>query len=178
MMQEDDYTAIVIRPAVVVDAPRVARVQIEAWQHAFAHILSPTYLQGLVIAPRAERWREHFLHSVEGIYVAEGGCEVIGFVNCGPSRDEDGADAGEIYQLYVHPTRWRSGAGRQLLNRAEEDLRGRGFPRATLWTLEDNARGRAFYTHHGYAEDGARQPLTIGEQQVWEVRYARQLTAG
>jgi RimJ/RimL family protein N-acetyltransferase len=43
----------------------------------------------------------------------------------------------------------------------------------TLWVLERNARGRAFYERLGFAPDGARQDLPdLGRA---EIRLARKL---
>jgi hypothetical protein len=54
-------------------------------------------------------------------------------------------------------------------------LRGEGFTRATLWTLEGNALGRAFYDRSGWALDGAQQDEQVGPDVLSEVRYAREL---
>ena len=54
-----------------------------------------------------------------------------------------------------HPFGVDTGAGSALLN-ACGDV-------ALLWVLEGNVRGRAFYERRGFAPDGARKVLDMGE---------------
>jgi GNAT superfamily N-acetyltransferase len=79
--------------------------------------------------------------------------------------------AAEVYALYVLPEAWRGGVGRSLLTTAVEYLRTRGAALLTLWVLEDNGPGRAFYEVMGWEPDGARQPLEMAGFSVTEVRY-------
>ena len=93
-----------IRPGTPADAEGVARVHIETWQAAYAHVLPREQLQATV--ERAEWHRTH------PPIVAEVDGEIVGFVSVGASRDED-AD-GELYAIYVHPDHWGTGAGHEL----------------------------------------------------------------
>ena len=45
---------------------------------------------------------------------------VVGFASTGPSRDQLGI--GELYAIYVEPDAWSTGAGRELIVRAEAEL--------------------------------------------------------
>jgi GNAT superfamily N-acetyltransferase len=49
--------------------------------------------------------------------------------------------------------------GAVLLGSALDALRADGWPAVTLWMLEGNARGRAFYERFGFAADGATHDL-------------------
>ena len=77
-----------------------------------------------------------------------GDAGVIGFASVGPSRDEH--EVGELYAIYVDPDAWSTGAGRALIERAEERLRD-DYPEATLWVLEDNPRGLLMVQDEGVA---------------------------
>ena len=81
---------------------------------------------------------------------------MLGFASLGPSRDEHGV--GELYAIYVDPDEWSRGAGRALIERAEERL-AEEYAEATLWVLEDNPRARRFYEAAGWQPDGARQSV-------------------
>jgi GNAT superfamily N-acetyltransferase len=59
-------------------------------------------------------------------------------------------------QLLVHPSRWRQGIARRLLELAEDEMRARGYGRARLWT-PDGAPAEQFYLAHGWRRDGRRE---------------------
>ena len=95
-----------------------------------------------------------------------------GFVSVGPSRDVEGA--GEVYAIYVEPSAWSTGAGRALLERAEQQLGG-AYDEATLWVLEDNPRARRFYELAGWETDGERKAEERWGVRAPEVRYRKRL---
>jgi GNAT superfamily N-acetyltransferase len=87
--------------------------------------------------------------------MAEDDGEVVGFTNCGSSRDPDvGPEVGEIRTLFVLPSHWRAGVGRILIAAALDELRGRGFTEATVWSFADNERANRFYERHGFSVVG------------------------
>jgi ribosomal protein S18 acetylase RimI-like enzyme len=162
-----------VRDATKADAEAIARVQERAWQVAYAHVFPVDELaQGGFIQPK--RWRDRLGHAPHGwstfVAVAEEG--VVGFVSVGPSRDEQGL--GELYAIYVEPGAWSTGAGRALIERAEEQLRAE-YTVATLWVLEDNPRARHFYEHAGWSPDGARKAEERWGVRAPEVRYRKEL---
>ncbi len=156
-----------IRRGAAADAEGVARVQVETWQAAYAHVLPQEQLQALSITGRAEQWRDH------PPIVAEVDGEVVGFVSVGPSRDDD-AD-GELYAIYVHPDHWSTGAGRALMEAGEGELRRLGHRNVVLWVLDDNPRARRFYERAEWATDGAERGIEIFGNEVPEVRYRKRL---
>jgi GNAT superfamily N-acetyltransferase len=116
------------------------------------------------------------------------GTEIVGYASYGPERDVDGtpslcpADAGspdvciaELYALYVAPAWWSTGTGRALMKRVLSEVRGEGYPRMTLWVLEENARARRFYERSGFRVAGEKHVL-YGLGGVIEVRYDRELS--
>jgi GNAT superfamily N-acetyltransferase len=157
----------VIRPGTAADAEGVARVQVETWRAAYAHVLPREQLQALSVERRAEHWRDY------PPIVADVDDEVVGFVSVGASRDDD-AD-GELYAIYVHPDHWSTGAGRALIEAGEAELRRLGHRDVVLWVLEDNPRARPFYERAGWATDGAKRAIEIFGNEVPEVRYRKRL---
>ena len=61
---------------------------------------------------------------------------------------------GELDTIAVAASAWRRGVGRRLMNSALDDLRGRGYGQAILWTIADYERGRTFYEATGWRSFG------------------------
>jgi RimJ/RimL family protein N-acetyltransferase len=171
-------TTFSLRRATGADATAVAAMHIHAWQVAYRGIVPDAHLDGLDVATRAARY--DFDGAAPGApetWIAVDGDVVVGFVTVAPTRDEDLPGFGEVRAVYVDPDRWRSGAGSALLEQAELLLADAGFNEAHLWVLEDNARARRFYERAGWALDGARKVVEIGDRPLAEVRYRKALAA-
>jgi GNAT superfamily N-acetyltransferase len=157
-----------IRPGTPEDADGAARVHVETWQAAYAHALPADQLAALSVDQRAPGWRRW-----PPSFVAEEAGVIVGFIDVGASRDED-ADA-ELFSLYVHPDRWGTGVGRQLIEAGEERLRELGHTTAILWVLDDNPRARRFYELAGWAADGTEREIELFGFHLPEVRYGKRL---
>jgi GNAT superfamily N-acetyltransferase len=152
-----------IRPAEPNDADGVAQVHVSAWKVAYRNLLPDEFLGRL----RPDEWaaRYHFGEAGKpATIVAIERDEIAGFSTLGPSRDADDPEAGEIYALYVDPTRWGLGVGRLLLAASREQLAGRGHSEALLWVLVGNEQAQRFYTADGWILDGGQR-----EENVWGV---------
>jgi GNAT superfamily N-acetyltransferase len=156
-----------IRPGTPDDADAVARVQVETWQTAYAHTLPHEQLMALSVEERADMHRRH------PPIVAEVDGEIVGFVSVGRTFDEQGD--GELYAIYVHPSRWGTGVGRELLATGEDRLRELGHRDAHLWVLNDNPRARRFYEAAGWSTDGAERRIEAFGFVLDEVRYTKSL---
>ena len=158
-----------IREAEARDVEPIASIHVRSWQDAYRGQLTDDYLDGLTVEERIPQTRS----MIEGsppefrVWVAEDGDGVVGFAVTGPSQDAD-ADpkTGELYAIYLEPSRVGTGTGRSLFEHAVADLRERGFGVATLWVLESNERARRFYDAAGWATDG----LTTSERVDCEMR--------
>jgi GNAT superfamily N-acetyltransferase len=167
------YPATVeIRVATAADAHAIETIRIRGWRRAYRHVFPPDDLDAVPVD--AARWRARLETPPPGwtTFVAETDLGVVGFASVGPSRDEVGI--GELYAIYVDPDAWSTGAGRALIERAEEQLRA-GYDSASLWVLEDNPRARTFYERAGWAADGDwKAEVRFGVRAV-EVRYRKTL---
>jgi GNAT superfamily N-acetyltransferase len=161
-----------VRLATGDDALAVETIRVRGWRTAYRHVLPAAELDAMPVAP--ERWRPRLATPPRGwtTFVAEEGGEVVGFASVGPSRDEAGL--GELYAIYVDPARWSTGAGRALLERAEEQLCSE-YDTATLWVLEDNPRARRFYETAGWVPDGGRKAEERWGVRAPELRYRKEL---
>jgi GNAT superfamily N-acetyltransferase len=112
--------------------------------------------------------------------MGESAGDAVGFVNFGPSRDEDAGpgQVGEVMALYVQPTAWGTGAGGRLLREALKRLRVPGYREATLWVLEGNHRAIDFYERFGFARDGALKSREMYDVPVTVARLRRGLAEG
>jgi ribosomal protein S18 acetylase RimI-like enzyme len=173
-------TDIRIHRATEADAEAIGRVHVRAWQAAYRGILPDAYLDALDVRQRAGFWRREVTTLPEDRrpWVAAGAQGIVGFVVAGPARDEDlEAGTAEVYAIYVDPDCWSTGVGRTLMEHQLAFLRRRGHPEAVLWVLADNLRAIGFYERGRWARDGESRTLTIGGQEVVEVRYRIHLMA-
>ena len=167
--------AVLIEPATLADARRVAAVHVQAWQAAYVGIVPDEYLASLSVDKRETMWREAIDKQLPELLLARVDGDVAGWVAFDASRDKDAAPgSGEIWALYVDPAHWAAGIGRALLQRARERLNERGFGRTSLWVLAANAPAIRFYEAAGFSLDvGSAQVFELGGCQVQELRYAQ-----
>ncbi|HZQ16466.1 MAG TPA: GNAT family N-acetyltransferase [Gaiellaceae bacterium] len=163
-----------VRLATDVDAEAIETIRVRGWQAAYRHVYPVEDLDALEVD--AGRWHARLAAPPEGwtTVVAVDGRRVLGFATVGPSRDED--DLGELYAIYVDPGEWSTGAGRALLQRAEELLAAE-YEEATLWVLDENPRARRFYEAFGWTADGGRKAVERLGVRAPEVRYRKMLSS-
>jgi GNAT superfamily N-acetyltransferase len=171
---------MIIRPALVLDAPAMASVHVDSWRAAYLGLVPAVVLNGLSVATRTASWTRTLADgeargSRAWVAVLDG--RIVGFVSAGPTRDADDhrGQVGEIYAIYLAPTAWGRGLGGELLRVAEDDLSERGYRTATIWVLAGNTRARRFYAQCGYDADGGAQNETVGPAVLPSVRYRRSL---
>ena len=160
-----------VRRANSTDVDAIAKVHVGTWRTAYKEILSADFLSNLSI-DRSRATLERFLldQKTHALYVAEDGSKhIVGFVSCGPNRDNDPTYAGEVYAMYVLQEMQRQGIGRQLIRSAVTDLRSRGFNSMIVWVLADNP-SRQFYKKLG-GEQVQKRKITLGGSQFEEYGY-------
>jgi len=168
-----------VRVATVADADAVAAVHVRSWQSAYRGLLPDAYLSALSVEQRSEVWTR-ILEVTDlprtGAFVLQEGLEVFGFVHVAPTRDDDlPASAAEVTAIYITPSAWGLGGGRQLMDTAEASLKEAGFATAALWVLEANLAARRFYARQGWRPDGARKVEDRGDLVLPEIRYSTTL---
>jgi GNAT superfamily N-acetyltransferase len=165
---------VTVRLARADDADEIGRIQVETWRAAYTGLMPDEAIASFDVASRQRLWREWFSEpwprSV--VFVAERDGEAVGFAHTGPCREEE--RVGELYAIYVLPASWGSGAGRALIEQAEESMRSSGFPAALLWVLEGNERAIRFYELAGWEQDGRKVDEFQGAT-VTELGYRKAL---
>jgi GNAT superfamily N-acetyltransferase len=165
-----------VRRAVLDDAPQIARVHVQTWRAAYAHVFPADYLAALSVDEREQQWRQTLSAGMYDVFVAELDGRIKGFASAGATEDEDEhVPPGELYAIYVDAAAWGLGVGRALLARAEEALLQAGFDEAALWVLEDNPRARRLYEVAGWTADGAAKPFPHGGVDAVAIRYRKDL---
>ncbi|MFF3856322.1 GNAT family N-acetyltransferase [Micromonospora sp. NPDC002575] len=104
--------------------------------------------------------------------VAERDGRLVGFSYVGPDDAGDPA-TGLLNAIHLEPGERGRGTGRALMDDALATMRDRGWTRAALWVLADNAPARRFYERSGWQATGEHREEQIGRVGVPQLRYAR-----
>ena len=167
--------SVTVRAATIEDARAIAVVHVEGWRASYRTILTREFLDGLSVEKRQALWTESLSEpptpTSRVIVAAEDDGAIAGFAAVGTSRDEDTKHLGELMALYVLPSHWDRGVGRDVHDAALAVLAVAGFAGAIVWVLADNARGRAFYDRRGWKADGSRKQAPVGGANYTELRY-------
>jgi ribosomal protein S18 acetylase RimI-like enzyme len=164
---------MVVRKAVVTDAPGIARVHVVAWQVAYRDVVAAEHLANLDVDRCAAAWTRELGNPEWPAYVLDDEGVVRGLCSTGACTDSDldGDVVAEIPALYLDPKIWGQGLGRRLCEAAIGDLRQRGFTEVVAWVLDGNERAAGFYRALGFAADGIakRHPRIGGELQRYRM---------
>lgn len=93
--------------------------------------------------------------------------EVIGTASISEGED----DAGEIQSIYLNHDYVDQGYGRLLLNAMVKELSERGYDKAFLWDIKENARSKAFYEKNGFKVTDETRNLNLGGEDFIQVKY-------
>lgn len=151
-----------VRDALLSDAPSIARVHVAAWHATYRGLMPDSVMNRITLDERTARWTVNLAttdrarrNTVYEVPAPDGERIVQGFGTFGVSRDEPGT--AEVWALYVHPDRWGTGAGRELMRDGLAHLKQRGFDDVMLWVLEGNHRAIRFYRAVGFELDGGKK---------------------
>jgi len=171
--------SIKIRRAGLDDALSIAKVHVAAWRAAYEGLFDGAAIARRSVEIREDQWRRGLAWPEERgllVWVAEDEGQIVGFISAGPGEDATAPSAvGEVYTLYLEPSRIGQGVGRALMLESLDELKRRGFTEAILWVLADNTRARRFYEAAGLSWDGTER---IKDRNGWkhrDVRYRRSL---
>jgi len=168
---------ITVRAATAEDAAAIAQVHVDTWQVAYRGLLPDSVIASLSVEERRALWERVLAKpGAAKLDVAVDEAGIVGFCFYGPTRDAADTGGGEIYAIYVHPDRWRRGAGRALCEKALLEAAARGQGAMTLWVVRGNERACGFYERLGFARDGAARTNTkLLPIPFDEIRYRKAL---
>ncbi len=161
-----------IRAARPGDAPRLAFVRAASWRAAYREIIPARTLERIVVGD-GERMRRAIGERAPGehVWIAQDDDNLpFGYAWCGPQRDRRFSCLGEIYELYLHPTWQRRGAGRRLLVHALWQIVERGLAPVMVWVLAEND-ARFVYEGCG-AVAIADERIQLGSRPTTKIAYA------
>jgi GNAT superfamily N-acetyltransferase len=144
-------TGYAVRPASVADSEDLATVHVQVWRETYAGLMSAEYLAGLDREAFARHWRGVLTTPDPSVRLFVGLApdgQVVGFAAAGPSRDEGGPAAQELYAINVLASATGTGLA-HLLMAAVVDPQP-----CSLWVAEGNARPEVFYAQYGFSDDG------------------------
>lgn len=156
------------------DAEGIALVHITSWQTTYRGILPNSFLDELPKSRGPQRltmWTG-LIEKPEpkaAIFVAEIDKKIVGFVNCGPTRDIPPLTDAEIFAIYLLEEYQRQEIGRALFEKAREFLIGKGFKSFSVWVADKNP-SRGFYERMGGVQNGEKKDAIAGHV-LNEVRY-------
>lgn len=133
-----------------------AYVHWKSWQEAYPGLVDQAYLNGLTLSKCEEiayKWPDNIL-------VAKDGERVVGLIGYGKCRNEDPADTGEIFAIYILKEYYGKGVGKALMDAALSLLDG--YSRIAVWVLEGNVRAIRFYEKCGFKADGRKETIKLG----------------
>ena len=147
--------AVVIRAAAFADADAIASLHVASWRDAFRGMIPDTVLDGPMLDERQPMWRQVLaimpagrLSLVAVDEAANADAPIVGFTSGGRRRGRERAGLpyeSEIYTLYIAQARRGQHLGCRLMASMAMRLQLFGHENLMLWTLRDNAPGRAFY---------------------------------
>lgn len=154
--------ALTIRQARPDDAANIARVYIDSWQDTYPGVLSRQLLCAMTGKGQAARWRTA-IERKELVLVADNENHgIVGMASAGATRDRELGFDGEVYTLYVDPTFFGCGVGRELLNGTFAELRRRVFRSCVIWAHAKN-NARFFYEAMGGRLVAERNGRVLGD---------------
>lgn len=155
------------------DAEGIARVHVFTWQNAYLGLIPGSFLQSLSVEQRTTNWIKNIESPLpkSHTFVAEINGEIVGFLGIGSSRENDLADQGEVYAIYVLPGIQGRGIGTALMQAGLQALKIEGFTSAILWVLDGNLRTQAWYESHGWKSTNRSKIDQRGDLALEEIEY-------
>ncbi|WFE38491.1 GNAT family N-acetyltransferase [Micromonospora sp. WMMD998] len=163
-----------LRPATEADLMAVGALHQRSRVAAYSSFLPPEALADPTPEAMGRYWVERL--TWEGadhrMIVAERDGRLVGFSYLGPDDEGDPA-TGLLSAIHLEPDERGRGTGRALMVDALSAIRARGWTRAALWVLRDNAAARRFYERGGWHATGGHLTEHIGSVTVPQLRYTR-----
>lgn len=167
---------VLVRPARLDDASRLAEIHIAAWRAAYRGIMTDDVLDSLDLNRSTAAWTRNLTDPANPIrtFAVESDDRVLGIGGVCPPRDPaevldrlpSAAGLGEIAFINLDPEAFGTGLARVLFTALEDELRADGFARAYLMVAEGNDRAMRFYEKQGWmrteithAYDGVDPPV-------------------
>jgi GNAT superfamily N-acetyltransferase len=147
--------SLIIRRAETRDAEGIARVCAAGWRDTYRGLKEPERIEAVIAeyyAPERIRREIDATKGWDGWIVAVEDNTVIG----GGGGGMTGPDVGEVFVLYLDPTRRGEGIGTLILNAITEQQLAQGAREQWVSVEPENSKGLPFYYHRGFEVRGKR----------------------
>ncbi len=145
----------------------ISNIYEQSWKYAYKGIIPQEYLNSIPSGQWCSAIDNPDRHTL--VMLVEN--KIIGTASYCKSRFENYKDWGEIISIYFLPEYIGKGYGKQLLEKAVEELKAMGFKTIFLWVLEGNHRARYFYEKCGFKNSGEYLENIIGGRNLRELQY-------
>ncbi len=168
---------MIIRKAILSDAPQMGKVHVESWKTTYRGIVSDAYLEGMNPQTSAKRFEDDMTGGSKSrfFYVAEEEKEVVGFIVGGAQRKNPEPGTGELYAIYLLKEFQGRGIGRKLFDVCVKNLLEMGFHKMVVYVFAENPY-RRFYESTGGVLEPYDGELEIGGKIFKPVKYAWNLS--
>jgi len=143
--------SIQIRKARLEDVHGIRSVCVEGWWATYTNLLSKEYIEQVIREfYNTERLTKEVSNPQgwNGWYVAISNGQVIGAGGGGLIN----SDTGDVFVLYLDPTKRGNGVGTLLLNAITDEMRAQGAKEQWVTVTEGNEKGLPFYRARGFVE--------------------------
>jgi ribosomal protein S18 acetylase RimI-like enzyme len=162
-----------IRPSQITDTEVLGRIHAQAWQETYKSILPADVLKKVASVSHRTQIRKDIFANKQpknGHFVVElNTYEIIGFGDCGSSRQWSQFATAKIYTLYLLKSSQGLGMGKALFIHMMSHLKKEGFESVALDVFTENKSTIDFYKHFGGQEkaqesielEGQKFPVTV-----------------
>ena len=121
-MSSEGTGHVEFRAATPADAAALAALHLLSWRATYDPLLEAADRARLTLAERRAAWERRLADDPWGVWLAERGGRLVGFVSADPALDDDldPVRIAEVTSLHVTPELHGHGLGHRLLARAEE----------------------------------------------------------
>lgn len=153
------------------DFEAIGNIYAQSWKAAYREIVPQDYLDGL----SGRKWSSVLENSEFDAFVVKNGDQYIGTSSICAARDAAKNGWGEIISIYLLPEYFGKGYAKPLLDHVINALKNAGYKDIYLWVLNENFHAQKFYKKHGFQPNGDTNTITIGGQELTEIRYVKHL---
>ncbi|MDQ0208790.1 GNAT family N-acetyltransferase [Alkalicoccobacillus murimartini] len=130
---------MIIRKAVLSDAPGIAKVHVDSWRTTYKGIFPDSFLDKLSYESRTSLWKDNIAAEGDPIYIAETKeGQVVGFASGSKRETNKDSESGDLTSLYILEEYQRHGIGKKLMKELVTKLSEHGCTSLYVEVIADN----------------------------------------
>jgi len=161
---------MIIRKAILTDAPMIAKVHVDSWRTTYKDIIPKAFLDKLSYEQRTELWYRNISEENNYVLVAENDQgELVGFADAWKRETNTEEDSIDLTSIYLLEEYQGMAIGKKLLKELFKYFKQMNYERVFVEVLADN-QTRYFYEYYGAKLVNTVQ-VKIGEKILNEIIY-------